>query len=62
MEFGWGLGGVWEEPTHDVTIIVFAGIRQGYLFKRKKQCDEWNSRWFVLSADFLTYYKSYQVS
>lgn len=36
------------------------GIRQGHLFKRKKQCDEWNSRWFVLSNDSLTYYKSHQ--
>lgn len=29
--------------------------------KRKKEADEWKSRWFVLSHDYLSYYLAYQV-
>ena len=63
LEYGLGRH-LSEVCTMSVTMTTDcpAGIRQGHLFKRKKQCDEWNSRWFVLSNDSLTYYKSHQVS
>ena len=47
---------IWKIPH-----IYPSGIRQGFLFKRKRQSDDYNSRWFVLSGDYLSYFKSYQV-
>lgn len=40
-----------------------AGVREGYLLKKKKQAgsDDWNTRYFVLSDDYLTYFKRAQV-
>ena len=29
--------------------------------KKLRQSDVWKSRWFVLSAEYLSYFKSYQV-
>lgn len=44
-----------------VVVVVFSGSRQNFLYKRKKDSDEWRSRWFVLSHDYLSYYLAYQV-
>lgn len=42
-------------------LLHFVGIRQGTLMKKLRQSDVWKSRWFVLSAEYLSYFKSYQV-
>ena len=42
-------------------VMKYAGKKQGYLTKRKKDADEWKDRWFVLSKDFFSYYLVYQV-
>lgn len=39
-----------------------AGVKQGILYKRMKQSEVWNGRWFVLADRQLSYYKSYTVS
>jgi hypothetical protein len=35
------------------------GVKQGILYKRMKQSDVWNGRWFVLADRELSYFKSY---
>ena len=37
------------------------GLRQGFLYKRKKKSDEWNSRYFILDTENLSYYINSQV-
>lgn len=48
------------EEIEEVKRPYITGTRQGPLIKRKKDADEWKSRWFVLSHDYLSYYLCYQ--
>jgi hypothetical protein len=36
-----------------------SGVKQGILYKRMKQSEVWNGRWFVLADRQLSYFKSY---
>jgi hypothetical protein len=38
-----------------------SGVKQGILYKRMKQSEVWNGRWFVLADRQLSYFKSYHV-
>ena len=41
--------------------MCIIGTRQGYLYKRKKEADEWRNRWFNLTHDYLSYKIAYLV-
>ena len=43
-------------------LLLYTGSKQGILYKRMKQSEVWNGRWFVLADRQLSYYKSYSVS
>jgi len=42
--------------------LCLAGLRKGFLYKKKKVDNVWQSRFFVLDSDSLTYYKKISVS
>ena len=48
------------KPLHFIVVLV-SGVKQGILYKRMKQSEVWNGRWFVLADRQLSYYKSYHV-
>lgn len=48
---------LWET----VAITISTGLKKGFLFKKKKIDNVWQSRFFVLERDSLSYYKKLQV-
>lgn len=42
--------------------LQLLGLRQGFLQKRKKNSDEWKSRYFVLDEENLSYFINSQVN
>ena len=49
-------------PFDTVVISVLAGQKKGFLFKKKKVDNVYQSRFFILDATTLTYYKKITVS
>ena len=47
--------------THTHTHTVHAGLKKGFLYKKKKVDNIYQSRFFVLDANSLTYYKKITV-
>ena len=45
-----------------VLVVTFSGTKKGFLFKKKKVDNVWQSRFFVLDRETIRYFKKIGVS